>query len=285
MKNYLNLGCGHRFHPDWTNVDLVSTGEGVIAHNLTQGLPFPDASFDVVYHSHVLEHFPKTEAEFFMRECCRVLRPHGVLRVVVPDLEQIAKTYLVALEKASAGSQEWAANYEWILLEMYDQTVRNHSGGEYAAYFSRENIPNEEFVIKRSGVEVKNYLSCLRQQLKQPQPALPPESQTKRLLKKFYRFIRYSAYHRELLLKVLLGMEYSTLQLGRFRQSGEVHQWMYDRYSLGSLLQKCGLQNIVQRTATDSFIPNWASFNIDTEPDGSVYKPDSLFLEAIKLPL
>lgn len=285
MKNYLNLGCGHRFHPDWTNVDLVSTGEGVIAHNLTQGLPFPDASFDVVYHSHVLEHFPKTDAEFFMRECCRVLRPHGVLRVVVPDLEQIAKTYLVALEKASAGSQEWAANYEWILLEMYDQTVRTHSGGEYAAYFSRENIPNEEFVIKRSGVEVKNYLSCLRQQLKPPQPALLPESQTKRLLKKFYRFIRYPGYHRELLIKVLLGKEYSTLQLGRFRQSGEVHQWMYDRYSLGSLLQKCGLQNIVQRTATDSFIPNWASFNIDTEPDGSVYKPDSLFLEAIKLPL
>jgi predicted SAM-dependent methyltransferase len=285
MKNYLNLGCGHRFHPDWTNVDLVSTDEGVIAHNLTQGLPFPDASFDVVYHSHVLEHFAKTEAEFFMRECCRVLRPHGVLRVVVPDLEQIAQTYLIALEKASAGSQEWAANYEWILLEMYDQTVRTHSGGEYAAYFSRENIPNEEFVIKRSGVEVKNYLSCLRQQLKQPQPALPPESQTKRLLKKFYRFIRYPGYHRELLLKVLLGKEYSTLQLGRFRQSGEVHQWMYDRYSLGSLLQKCGLQNIVQRTATDSFIPNWASFNIDSEPDGSVYKPDSLFLEAIKLPL
>ena len=51
----LNLGCGDRYHPDWTNINFTSTGGGVIAHNLKQGIPFPDESFDVVYHSHVLE--------------------------------------------------------------------------------------------------------------------------------------------------------------------------------------------------------------------------------------
>lgn len=283
--NYLNLGCGRRFHPAWTNVDFVSTDESIIAHNLTQGIPFPDASFDVVYHSHLLEHFTKKEAESFIRECCRVLRPQGVLRVVVPDLEQIAEIYLTALEKANSGSQEWADNYEWILLEMYDQTVRIHSGGDYTAYLLKENIPNEDFVIQRSGIEVKNFLASLRQQLKQSQPELRKEGQFERFLKTFYRLIRYPTYQRELFLKLLLGKEYSTLQLGRFRQNGEIHQWMYDRYSLAKLLKKSGLQNIVQCTATDSFIPNWTRFNIDTEPDGTVYKPDSLFMEAIKAPL
>ncbi|MGA9379876.1 MAG: methyltransferase domain-containing protein [Phormidium sp.] len=86
--NYLNLGCGYRFHPDWTNVDFVSTGEGVIAHNFIKGIPFHDSSFDVIYHSHLLEHFSKKEAESFLRDCYRVLRPQGVLRVAVPDLEQ-----------------------------------------------------------------------------------------------------------------------------------------------------------------------------------------------------
>ncbi|HEY9706602.1 MAG TPA: methyltransferase domain-containing protein, partial [Oculatellaceae cyanobacterium] len=175
--NYLNLGCGRRFHPAWTNVDFVSTGEGVIAHNLTNGIPFPDASFDVVYHSHVLEHFPKTEAEVFLRECYRVLRPQGVLRVVVPDLEQIARTYLIALEQASSGSQEWASNYEWILLEMYDQTQRNHSGGEMAAYLFKENIPNQEFVLKRYGIEAKNLIEAAHLRRQQPQPAMLAESQ------------------------------------------------------------------------------------------------------------
>ncbi len=57
---------------------------------MRQGIPFPDRSFDVVYHSHVLEHLSKSEASKFLKECSRVLRPQGVLRVVVPDLEEIA---------------------------------------------------------------------------------------------------------------------------------------------------------------------------------------------------
>jgi predicted SAM-dependent methyltransferase len=279
---FLNLGCGDRFHPAWTNVDFVSTGEGVIAYNLTQGIPFPDDSFDVVYHSHVLEHFSKTAAESFIIECCRVLCPQGVLRVVLPDLEQIARTYITALELASSGSQEWAANYEWILLEMYDQTVRNHSGGEMAAYLLREYIPNEEFVLKRCGMEAKNLIIQGRLHRQEPQPALVPEGQPKRLLKQIYRFLRYRASRRESLLKLLLREEYSTLQIGRFRQSGEVHQWMYDHYSLALLLKKCGLENIIQRSATESGIPDWVSLNLDTETDGTVYKPDSLYMEAIK---
>ena len=280
--NYLNLGCGRRFHPEWTNVDFVSTGEGVIAHNLTQGIPFPDASFDVVYHSHVLEHFPKIASESFLRECCRVLRPQGVLRVVVPDLEQITRNYLIALEKATAGSREWAANYEWMLLEMYDQTVRNNSGGEMATYLSTEHIPNEEFVLQRYGIEAKNLISAGSQHRQQSQPASVPEGQPKRLLKQIYRFLRYPTNRQELLLKFLLGEEYSALQIGRFRQKGEIHQWMYDRYSLALLLEQCCLENVVQRTATESYIPDWTGFNLDTELDGTVYKPDSLFMEAIK---
>ena len=86
------------------------------------------------------------------------LRPQGVLRIVVPDLEQIARSYLTALEKASSDSEEWQANYEWILLEMYDQAVRNNSGGEMAAYLFREHIPNQEFILKRCGTEAKNLI-------------------------------------------------------------------------------------------------------------------------------
>jgi hypothetical protein len=73
------------------------------------------------------------------------------------------------------------------------------------------------------------------------------------------------------------------LQIGRFRQSGEVHQWMYDSYSLSILLRNCGLEKIVNRTASESYIHDWGDFNLDTEPDGSIYKPDSLYMEAVKL--
>ncbi len=64
MKTYLNLGCGTRYHPAWTNVDMVSKSEHVLAHNLREGIPFPDAHFEVVYHSHVLEHFTRQEGRY-----------------------------------------------------------------------------------------------------------------------------------------------------------------------------------------------------------------------------
>lgn len=280
--NYLNLGCGHRFHPEWTNVDFVQTGENVIAYNLTQGIPFPDSSFDVIYHSHVLEHFPKVEAVSFLKDCYRALRPQGILRVVVPDLEEIARTYIVALEKSLLGSEKWAANYEWILLEMYDQMVRNHSGGEMASYLFKEVIPNEDFILKRCGLEVKKLIEFGHRKREQVERLSIIRGHARIVAKKVYRSLRHPIRLREALIKLILGNEYNALNIGRFRQSGEVHQWMYDRYSLGCLLKQCGFENIIQRSAMESYIPEWTGFDLDTEPDGSVYKPDSLYMEAIK---
>jgi predicted SAM-dependent methyltransferase len=57
----------------------------------TNGLPIQDQSVDVIYTSHVLEHLDKNEAEKFLREAFRVLRPGGIIRIVVPDIRiQIA---------------------------------------------------------------------------------------------------------------------------------------------------------------------------------------------------
>lgn len=271
---YLNCGCGQRFHPDWTNIDSVARGGGIFVHDVKRGIPYPDHTFEVVYHSHLLEHFTKAEAVAFMCECSRVLKPGGIVRVVVPDLEQIARTYLVALEQAQAGSAAWAANYEWMMLELYDQTVRQRSGGEMAAYLSQASVPNAEFVLQRVGFEAK---AIMEKAALKRQDACASCSKSK----KRKHFMSW-AYWRERMIKKLLGEEYAALQTGRFRQRGEIHQWMYDRYSLRLLLQHCKFTEVTQRTVTESGIPAWTSFHLDTAPDGPVYKPDSLYMEAIK---
>ncbi len=247
-ENYLNLGCGGCFHPDWTNVDFKSTGKGIIAYDLTQGIPFPDNSFTVVYHSHLLEHLPKSSAEPFLRECYRVLQPGGILRVVVPDLEQIARLYLTALEKASQGDRQWAANYDWMLLEMYDQVVRDRSGGEMAAYLSQDPLPNEAFVLGRLGAEGERMLNKLRDRGRTAATNNSPTPE----------------------------------QVGVFRRSGEIHQWMYDRHSLGVLLAQAGFCDIRVASALESRIPDFGQYHLDTTPEGKIRKADSLFMEAIK---
>lgn len=280
---YLNLGCGDRFNIDWTNIDFNATEKKIIAHNLIEGIPFPNDTFDLVYHSHVLEHFTPKQAQTFTKECYRVLRPGGILRVVVPDLETIIKTYLLALEKIELGAKEWSDRYDWILLEMYDQTVRNYPGGLMAKYLSQDNIPNQDFILGRCGVTAKNLIDIFKKEQNQSEVKITIKDKLKPWIKPIYKFIISYNYRRELWLKLVLKDEYQALQIGRFRQSGEVHQWMYDRYSLARLLEQSEFKKIIQRTAYDSYISNWTNFNLDTEPDGTIYKPDSLYMEAIKL--
>ncbi|NJM48554.1 MAG: methyltransferase domain-containing protein [Alkalinema sp. RU_4_3] len=275
--NFLNLGCGRRFNEGWTNIDFTSSSKFVLAHNLTQGIPNPDESFDVVYHSHVLEHFSQAQAQAFLKECFRVLKPGGVIRVVIPDLEQIAQNYLVSLEKAEKGILGESDNHHWMIVEMLDQSVRNHSGGEMAAYLTQEHIPNQAFVLDRIGTEGKNLIEAGKQRHQQSTSAAP------NWLKPIYRFVRYPHYRRDAFLKLCLGQsDYEALKIGQFRLGGEIHQWMYDRYSLKRTLENTGFIETTQQTANQSRIADWVSFNLDTEPDGSTYKPDSLFMEAIK---
>jgi predicted SAM-dependent methyltransferase len=272
VKGYLNLGCGERFHPDWTNLDVVSSNTCVRAHDLTCGIPFPDGTFDVVYSSHLLEHFGKAEAMKLLRECHRVLRRGGTIRVAVPDLERIAQLYLEALEKSLVGDPAWRARYEWMLLEMYDQTVRETSGGEMLAYARRGALPEAEFVAARLGGELRRLMAI-------PQSDGPPPTPSP--ARRSFAGLRSIISRR--VARLALGREgMRAYDLGRFRLSGEVHRWMYDRYSLARSLEAAGFADAKVVGAAESRIPGWADFHLDTEPDGSVYKPDSLFMEAVK---
>ena len=73
----------------------------------------------------------------------------------MPDLESIVKNYLCALEQVESGVTEAEPNHNWMMLELYDQTVRNFSSCEMGCYSSGPNIKNKEFFISRVGSEVK----------------------------------------------------------------------------------------------------------------------------------
>jgi SAM-dependent methyltransferase len=61
--------------------------------DLTQSLPFADGAFEAAFGSHVLEHLTPGEAAGVLRELHRVLRPGGIVRIAVPDLDQVIAGY------------------------------------------------------------------------------------------------------------------------------------------------------------------------------------------------
>lgn len=272
----LNLGCGSHFHSSWTNIDFVSTGQGVIAHNLLGGIPYDNHFFDVVYHSHVLEHFSKTDGERFIRECYRVLKKRGIIRIAVPDLQRIVRDYLENLEKVLAGDQLAKHDYEWIKLELYDQTIRNRSGGEMKNYLFQESIPNEAYVYSRIGLEGKHIRESYLKQ--KPQKDIQKKSGWSI---KFGKYFHFSNYKNKLKQLMLSDLEKKALKVGLFRLGGEIHQWMYDEFSLKSLLSETGFTQIRICQADESNIPSWNNYQLDMT-NGVVRKPDSLFMEAIK---
>jgi SAM-dependent methyltransferase len=274
----LNLGCGERFHPEWVNLDLNPASPSVQKWDLRYGLQFPNDSFHLVYHSHVLEHLPRKLGKNMLKECLRVLRPGGVIRVVVPDLEEAAREYLQALEKAAKGMAGWGDNYNWIVVELLDQAVRESPGGAWYEYLRQDPIPNWEFIVQRAGPEAERAMAVARG------GANDRKSAPERIRAKWAYIVKNPAgVIRNKLAKTFLNQaDYEALQIGRFRRQGEIHQWMYDGYSLGKLLEEVGFTSSVRCTARDSQIGNWIEYGLDVEPDGRIYKPGSLYMEARK---
>ncbi len=243
----LNLGCGNRFHGGWVNMDLAATHPAVMPYNILGGIPYPDASMDVVYHSHMLEHLPKWKAPAFLAECARVLRPGGIVRVAIPDLETICRLYLQSMTAALDGDPEAEGRYDWIMMELVDQMVRVESGGEMARHWQQTPLPSRDFVVSRVGPSLTGLLDQV--EARGPRPSPP---------------------HRDP----------SPEAVGTFRQKGEVHQWMYDRFSLGRLLRQAGFAEARVVEAHESSIPGFVDHQLDTDAEGRVRKPDSLFMEA-----
>jgi SAM-dependent methyltransferase len=270
----LNFGCGSVFHPDWINIDIESSFPEVLTIDIRKKLLYRDAFFDACYSSHVLEHFTREEARSVLAECYRLLKPKGVIRVVVPDLEGIAREYLETLEKASAGDRAAESDYDWMTLELYDQTVRGVPGGEMRAFLLDPAFSNRDFVRSRIGREADKIWN----------PSVSRPSLSKKLLSKkpawFLRKVRFSLA--KLLLALVVGKEgQKAFAEGWFRNSGEIHRWMYDRYSLRRLLQESGFVDVKVCRADESGIVDFATYNLDTI-DGEIRKPDSLYMEGIK---
>lgn len=112
----LNLGCGLNVVDGWINVDYalgakfvkfpffsrlnkkfgfftLDWSDQIYIYDLRKKFPWKDNVVDVVYSSHTLEHFTRVEGYNFLKECHRVLRSGGTLRIIVPDLSCLVKDY------------------------------------------------------------------------------------------------------------------------------------------------------------------------------------------------
>jgi len=81
----LQIGAGKNLLPGWLNTDYDPL-PGAAYLDATTRYPFDADTFALVYSEHIIEHVPYSAGASMLRECFRVLKPGGVLRISTPDL-------------------------------------------------------------------------------------------------------------------------------------------------------------------------------------------------------
>ena len=279
MSLLVNVGCGTVAHPSWRNFDVVPQLPHVQPLDVRKGLPLDDGIAAAVYSSHVLEHLTESEAKPFLSELWRVLEPGGVVRLVVPDLETICRNYLQQLADLRTGATGSSFAYRFTLLELFDQVVRDHSGGELITAYRGASGADQAYVLARHGAEAAPFYS---QSVAQPALVKDTAHPPRQTMAATWERLRW---HALLLCCRAIGGKSAEakLRIGAFRQSGEVHRTMYDSHSLTAILSAHGFCDVRAVSAQESDIAGFAAYGLDVV-DGAVRKPDSLFVEARKPP-
>ena len=90
----LHLGAGTVKIPNYTNVDLIQSPAVDVVADIRLLIGIMPNMVDVLYASNVLEHFQRFEYPLVLQRWYQVLKPGGILRLSVPDMEAICKYYV-----------------------------------------------------------------------------------------------------------------------------------------------------------------------------------------------
>jgi glycosyltransferase involved in cell wall biosynthesis/predicted SAM-dependent methyltransferase len=84
----------------WINLDILDlnqyasqNGLDFIQSDASKKLPFLDCTVDFIITSHFMEHISRGEGKNFLKECFRIMKPGGIIRITIPDTKKIIGTY------------------------------------------------------------------------------------------------------------------------------------------------------------------------------------------------
>jgi predicted SAM-dependent methyltransferase len=105
----LHVGCGKNVLDGWLNSDFRPKRADIMHLDATRAFPLPGNAFDYVFSEHMIEHVPYAGGVNMLKECFRILKPGGTLRVSTPDLAFLIDLYRPNKSPEQQAYIEWAA--------------------------------------------------------------------------------------------------------------------------------------------------------------------------------
>ena len=108
----LQIGCGPYRLDGWlnTDIDIEACKAGALYLDAGEAFPFPDNTFDCIYSEHLFEHLRHEQAVNMLRECHRVLKPAGTIRIATPDFHFLEDLYLHPEKPLNRRYIDWSAS-------------------------------------------------------------------------------------------------------------------------------------------------------------------------------
>ena len=118
----VHIGCGDKQIPGFINVDIRDLPNVDHVASADDMPFFEDDSIDLIYCSHILEHFPRPRIMAVLNEWYRVLRPGGTLRIAVPDFENLVNVYMETKDLSLilgplVGRQDYPENTHYMVFD------------------------------------------------------------------------------------------------------------------------------------------------------------------------
>lgn len=106
----IQLGSGPHKIDGWFNTDLNANGDPDIFPLDVTNTPYPidGNTFDYVFCEHMIEHISYIDGLKMLKECFRILKPGGKIRIVTPDINFLIELYLNKENKVNAEYTRWA---------------------------------------------------------------------------------------------------------------------------------------------------------------------------------
>ena len=102
----LNWGCGKITPASWINSDIAAEPGVDISGNILDGLPLDDHSIDYISSQHALPELKIYDQVEALSELHRILKPDGVLRLSLPDLD-------LAIAAYQNGKRDYFLIWDW----------------------------------------------------------------------------------------------------------------------------------------------------------------------------
>jgi predicted SAM-dependent methyltransferase len=153
----LHVGCGSNIIESWLNTDIQTQDSRIAYLDAGRAFPLPDSAFDYVYSEHIFEHLTFSQGLNMLKECFRVLKPGGHVRLATPDIDFLMGLYNEPEKEIHKKYVKWSTNR---FMPEISNTLQEN---EYSAAFVVNNFFHDwghkvlynfeglELILKKTG--------------------------------------------------------------------------------------------------------------------------------------